>query len=81
MPPYAKFLKNLCTVKRELNINKRAFRTKQASVIIEKKSLMKFKDPECPTISVNIGDSYVEKALLDLGATHSLFTSNWTWKN
>ena len=33
---------------------------------------MKYKDPECPTISVNIGGTCVEKALLDLGASVNL---------
>ena len=28
VPPYAKFLKDLCTMKRKLNINKKAFLTK-----------------------------------------------------
>ena len=30
---------------------------------------MKYKDPGCPTISVNIGGTCVEKPLLDLGAS------------
>ena len=33
---------------------------------------MKYKDPSCPTISVNIGVTCVEKALLDLGASVNL---------
>ena len=33
---------------------------------------MKYKDPGCPTISVNIGGTCVEKALLDLGASANL---------
>ena len=33
---------------------------------------MKYKDPGCPTISVNIGGTCVEKALLDLGASVNL---------
>ena len=33
---------------------------------------MKYKDPGYPTISVNIGDTCVEKALLDLGASVNL---------
>ena len=33
---------------------------------------VKYKDPECPTISVNIGGTCVEKALLDLGANVKL---------
>ena len=31
---YAKFLKNLCTIKRGLNVNKKAFLTEQVSAII-----------------------------------------------
>ena len=33
---------------------------------------MKYKDPGCPTILVNIGGTCVEKALLDLGAIVNL---------
>ena len=33
---------------------------------------MKYKDPGCPSISVNIGGTSVEKALLDLGASVNL---------
>ncbi|RVW74873.1 Retrovirus-related Pol polyprotein from transposon 297 [Vitis vinifera] len=72
VPSYAKFLKDLCTMKRGLNINKKAFLTEQVSAIIQCKTLIKYKDPWCPTISVNIGDTYVEKALLDLGASVNL---------
>ena len=42
------------------------------SAIIECKTPVKFKDPGCPTISVNIGGTCVEKALLDLGASVNL---------
>ena len=33
---------------------------------------MKYKDPGCPTISVNIGGTCIEKALLDMGASVNL---------
>ena len=69
---YAKFLKDLCTVKRGLNVDKKAFLTKQVSAIIQCKTPVKYKDPGCPTISVNIGGTCVEKALLDLGASVNL---------
>ncbi|KAL6318217.1 hypothetical protein AAG906_035723 [Vitis piasezkii] len=55
-----------------LNINKKAFLTEQVSAIIQCKTPIKYKDPGCPTISVNIGDTYVEKALLNLGASVNL---------
>ena len=72
VPTYAKFLKDLCTVKRGFNVNKKAFLTEQVSAIIECKTSVKYKDPGCPTISVNIGGTCVEKALLDLGASVNL---------
>ena len=34
VPTYAKFLKDLCTIKRWLNVNKKAFLTEQVSAII-----------------------------------------------
>ena len=69
---YAKFLKDLCIVKRGLNIDKKAFLKKQVSAIIQCKTPVKYKDPGCPTISVNIGGTCVEKALLDLGVSVNL---------
>ena len=72
VPTYAKFLKDLCTVKKGLNVNKKNFLTEQVSAIIESKTPVKYKDPGCPTISVNIGGISVEKALLDLGASVNL---------
>ncbi|RVW18356.1 Retrovirus-related Pol polyprotein from transposon 17.6 [Vitis vinifera] len=69
---YAKFLKDLCTIKRGLNVNKKAFLTEQVSAIIQCKSPVKYKDLGCPTISVMIGGKIVEKSLLDLGASVNL---------
>ena len=74
VPTYAKFLKDLCTVKRGLNVNKKAFLTEQVSAIIKCKTPVKYKDPGCPTISVNIRGISVEKALLDLGASVNLLS-------
>ena len=72
VPTYAKFLKDLCTVKRGFNVNKKAFLTEQVSAIIECKTPVKYKDSRCSIISVNIGGTCVEKALLDLGASVNL---------
>ena len=72
VPTYAKFLKDLCTVKKALNIDKKAFLTEQVSAIIQCKTPVKYKDPGCPTISVNIRGICLEKALLDLGASVNL---------
>ena len=72
VPTYAKFLKDLCTVKKGFGINKKAFLTEQVSSIIKCKTLLKYKDPGSPTISVNIGGTCIDKALLDLGASVNL---------
>ena len=72
VPTYAKFLKDLYTVKKGLGINKKAFLTEQVSSIIQCKTLLKYKDPGSPTISVNIGGTCIDKALLDLGASVNL---------
>ena len=72
VPTYAKFFKDLCKVKRGLNVDKKAFLIEQVSDIIQCKTPMKYKDPGCPTISVNIRGTCVEKALLDLGASVNL---------
>ena len=72
VPTYAKFLKDLCTVKRGMNVDKKAFLTEQVIAIIQCKTPVKYKDPGYPTISVNIGGTCVEKSLLDMGASVNL---------
>ena len=72
VPTYAKILKDLCTVKKGLGIEKKAFLTEHVSAIIQSKTPMKYKDPGSPTISVNIGGTCIDKALLDLGASVNL---------
>ena len=62
----------MCTLKRGLNVDKKVFLTEQVSAIIQCKTPVKYKDPGCPTILVNIRGTYVEKALLDLGANVNL---------
>ena len=49
------------TVKKGLGINKKAFLTEQVSSIIQCKTLLKYKDPGSPTISVNIGGTCIDK--------------------
>ena len=62
----------MCTVKKGLGIEKKAFLTEQVSAIIQSKTRVKYKDPGSPTISVNIGGTCIDKALLDLGASVNL---------
>ena len=72
VPAYAKFLKDLCTIKKGLGIEKKAFLTEQVSAIIQSKNPVKFKDLGSPTILVNIGGTCIDKSLLDLGASVNL---------
>jgi hypothetical protein len=72
IPSYAKFLKDLITVKRKMNVPKKAFLTEQVSSILQCKLPIKYKDPRCPTITCMIGVSQIERALLDLGASVNL---------
>lgn len=72
IPSYAKFLKDLCTTKRMLKVQKKIFLTKQVSVIIQNNAIPKYKDPDSPTISCVIGNFRVEQALLNLGVSMNL---------
>ena len=72
VPSYAKFIKDLCIVKKGLNVNKTAFLIEHESFIIQCKTPLKYKDRGSPTISVNIGGTCVERALLDLRASVNL---------
>ena len=69
VPTFSKFLKDLCTVKRGVNIEKKTFLIEKVTAIIENKILVKHKDPRCPTILVTIGETHIQKTLLDLGAS------------
>ena len=72
IPSYAKFLKDLCTVKRKLGVNKDAFMTEQSTSLIRNNLPPKYKDPRSPTISVVVGNSKLGHALVDLGASVNL---------
>ena len=53
-------------------MDKTDFLTEQVSSIVQCKTPVKYKNPGSPTISVNIGGTCVERALLDLGASVNL---------
>ena len=72
IPSYAKFLKDLCTVKRKLGVNKEAFMTEQSTSLIRNNLPQKYKDPRSPTISIVVGNSKLGHALVDLGASVNL---------
>jgi hypothetical protein len=72
VPAYAKFLKDLVTIKRKTNVPKKAYLTEQVSSILQCKLPIKYKDPRCPTIACMIGESRINRALLDLGVSMNL---------
>ena len=72
IPSYAKFLKDLCTVKRKLGVNKQAFMTEQSTSLIRNNLPPKYKDLGSPTISIVVGNSKLGRALMDLGACVNL---------
>jgi hypothetical protein len=72
VPTYAKFLKDLVTIKRKTNVPKKAYLTEQVSSILQCKLPIKYKDHGCPTIACMIGMSQINMALLDLGASVNL---------
>jgi len=59
-------LKDLCIVKRKLNVKKEVFIAKQISIILQNNNALKYKDSGCSIISCLIGEHKIEKALLDL---------------
>ena len=72
IPSYAKFLKDLCTVKRKLGVNKDAFMTEQSTSLIRNNLPSKYKDPGRPTISIVVWNLKLGHALVDLGASVNL---------
>ncbi|KAK9208804.1 hypothetical protein WN944_001164 [Citrus x changshan-huyou] len=72
VPSYAKFLKDLCTKKRNIYVQKKASLTENISSILQHKIPLQCKDPGSPTISCSIGNHTIENALLDLGASVNL---------
>ena len=73
IPSYAKFQKDLCTVKRKLGVNKETFMTEQSTSLIRNNLPPKYKDPGSPIISIVVGNSKLGHALVDLGASVNLF--------
>ena len=72
MPPYVRFLKDLCTTKRATNVPTKTFLAFSASSVLCRQIPVKYKNPRCPTISIVIGDQLIHRALLDLGASVNL---------
>ncbi|XP_074337259.1 uncharacterized protein LOC141674449 [Apium graveolens] len=72
VPSYAKCLKDLSTHKRTTHVPKKALPTSNVSSILSNQISVKYKDPGCPTISCVIGITFIDKALLNFGASVNL---------
>ena len=69
---YVKFLKDMCTKKKKTNVSKKVFLATNISEILSGPIPVKYKDPRCPTTSCTIGQTEINRALLDLGASINL---------
>ena len=70
---YAKFLKELCTLRREPKVITQKIRlSEDVSAVLMNHLPKKLKDPRTPLISCDIGGVTFDKALLDLGASVNL---------
>jgi len=74
VPSYTKFLKDMCNMKRKMNVKKKDFLAEQVSAIPQNNNALKYKDPVCRIISCFIGEHKIKKALLDLGASVNLLS-------
>ncbi|XP_074304142.1 uncharacterized protein LOC141638700 [Silene latifolia] len=72
IPPYAKFMKDIITRKREFGETATVAFMEESSSLISGKSPPKLKDPGSFSISCIIGDVVINRALCDLGASVSV---------
>ena len=57
-----------------MNVPKKVFLVNNISELLSGLILVKYKDPECPTIFYAIGQTEISRALLDLGASINLLS-------
>ena len=69
---YAKFLKDLYTMKRKHIMQKKAFLVEHVHSILSIDNALRYKDTGCPAISCIVGDHKIGHALLDLGTSINL---------
>ena len=72
VPSYAKFLNDMCTKKRKANVPKKVFLASNISELLIGPIPIKYKDPGSPTIFCIIGQTTINRALLNLGANINL---------
>ena len=62
----------MCIKKRKTNVPKKIFLATNISRLLSNQIPVKYKDPGCPTISCTIGQTKINRALLDLEASINL---------
>ncbi|XP_074290773.1 uncharacterized protein LOC141617476 [Silene latifolia] len=72
IPPYAKFMKDIITRRREFGETATVAFMEESSSLISGKSPLKLKDPGIFSIPCVIGDVMINRALCDLGASVSV---------
>ncbi|XP_038688679.1 uncharacterized protein LOC119987853 [Tripterygium wilfordii] len=72
MPVYAKFFKELNTLKRNYGPHEKVMVSENVSVVLQRKLPPKLKDLGSFSINITVGDKKMEKAMLDLGASINL---------
>jgi hypothetical protein len=72
MPPYAKFLKELCTHKKKFQKDEKVELCEEVSAIIQRRLPPKLQDPGSFTLGCRIGGENFNGALMDLGASINL---------
>ncbi|KAM2575137.1 hypothetical protein TB2_006985 [Malus domestica] len=69
IPKYAKFLKKLCTTRKQIREKEVVHVSENVSVLLQRKLPPKCKDPGSFTIPCVIGNARFDNAMLDLGAS------------
>ncbi|XP_012468798.1 uncharacterized protein LOC105786869 [Gossypium raimondii] len=72
MPNYVKFMKDILSKKKRLTEYETVALTNECSAFLQNELLLKLKDLGSFMIPCNIGESYCDKALCDLGASIKL---------
>jgi len=62
----------MCTKKRKTNVPKKIFLATNISELFSNQIHVKYKDPDCPTISCTMVQMKINRALLDLKASINL---------
>ena len=73
MPHYARFLNDLCSIKRATSVPKKAFVDFSASFIISHHVLVMYEVLSCSNITPVIGDQLIHRVLLDIEVSANLF--------